>query len=78
MNELILKEYNNDRVVYQYLPEGKGNPGEIEYNIKAQEATILSRASGDQHGRYGHNATQKIKEYVKREILPLTAIQAWY
>ena len=78
MNELILKEYCNDRVVYQYLPEGKGIPGEIVYYIKAQEASIISRASEDQHGRYGHNATRKIKEYVRREILPLSAIQAWY
>ena len=78
MNELILKEYNNNRVVYQYLPEGKGKPGEIEYKIEEKEATVISRASEDQHGRYGHNATRKIKEYVKREILPLSAIQAWY
>jgi hypothetical protein len=77
VNELILKEYNNIHIVYLYLPEGKGNPGEIAYDIIAQEATVVVRASEDQNGRYGHNATRKIKEYVKRKILPMTAIQAW-
>ena len=78
MNELTLKEYNANRVVYQYLPEGSGEPGEIAYDIDTHEATVIIRASEDQYGRYGHNATRKVKEYIKREILPLTAIQAWY
>ena len=77
MNELKLKEYNGERIVYLYIPEGDGKPGEIIYDIKTKEATVTTRAANDIYGKYGHNATRKIKEYIGREILPLTATQAW-
>ena len=78
MNELKLKEYNGERVVYFYIPEGDGNPGEVVYDIKTKEASVTARAANDTHGRYGHNAARKIKEYIGREILPINATQAWY
>jgi len=78
LNELTLKEFGNKRVIYLYLPEGKGEPGEVEYNIEKQAATVVFRASGDEFGRYGHNAGKKIKEYISRDVLPINAIQAWY
>ena len=77
MNELRLKEYNLERVVYQYLPEGKGDPGEVAYDMRAKESVVVSRASGDRYGRYGHNAARKVKEYVGADYLPIHAYQAW-
>ena len=78
MNELTLMEYNPERVVYQYLPEGKGEPGEVEYNIATRESTVKTRASDDQYGRYGHFASRKVKEYVGEDYLPIRAYQAWH
>ena len=77
MNELTLKEYNTERVVYLYLPEGDGVPGEIAYDNITKEATVLTRASKDEFGRYGHNASRKLKEYIREDYLPIHAIQAW-
>jgi hypothetical protein len=78
MNKLILKECNGERVVYLYLPEGQGEPGEVVYDIKSQETQVVVRASNDQYGRYGHNASRKMKEYVGEDYLPMHAYQAWY
>jgi hypothetical protein len=77
MNRLKLKEYNNERVVYNYLPEDDGEPGEVVYDVETKEATVITRASRDLHGRYGHNASRKIKEYIGEDYLPINAIQAW-
>ena len=78
MNELILKEYLADRVVYQYLPEGNGEPGEVACDIRTQEAFVIIRAPEDQYGQYGDKALDKIKEYIKEDYLPIHAYQAWY
>ena len=77
MNELILKEYSAGRVVYHYLPEGDGEPGEVACDTKTKETTVLTRASKDKHGRYGHNASRKVQEYLGNDYLPLHAYQAW-
>jgi len=78
MNELVLKEFNDDRIVYLYIPEGKGEPGRIVFDMSTGEAAVADRAQNDEFGRYGHNATRRIKEYVVKKNLPMNAIQAWY
>jgi len=77
MNELTLEEYNAERVVYQYLPEGAGDPGKVIYDIKTKEASVVIRASKDLYGKYGHNASRKVKEYIGDDYLPIHAYQAW-
>lgn len=78
MNKLKLLEYNSERVVYQYIPEDKGEPGEIVFDILAGVAKVEKRAANDEFGKYGHNATRRVSEYIKNKNLPLDAIQAWY
>ena len=78
MNELILKEFNSERIVYLYLPEGLGKPGEIVFNIGTKQANISERAQNDEFGRYGHNAMRRVTEYFTKNNLPMKAIQAWY
>ncbi len=78
MNKLRLVEFSMDRVVYEYIPEDKGEPGEILFNIITGEATVRKRAQNDEFGRYGHNATRRVAEYMENKNLPLDAIQAWY
>ena len=77
MNELKLKEYNADHVIYLYLPEGKGEFGEVIYDVATDEVTVSKRASDDEIGRYGHNAARKVKEIMAERSLPKNFIQAW-
>ena len=78
MNELILKEYGEDRIVYFYLPEGKGKPGKIVVDIASGETSIAARAQNDESGSYGHKAVRRVNEYFVKKNLPMKAIQAWY
>ena len=78
MNELILKEMNSNRVVYQYKPDGKGTPGEIIYHLGTGEIDVSSRASGDECGRYAHKAGKRVSVYIEEKNLPMRDIQAWY
>ena len=77
MNELVLIEFNSERIVYQYTPEGKGAPGRIAICLSTGEAVIEERAQNDEFGRYGHNAMRRVNEYVAKKNLPMNAIQAW-
>ena len=78
MNELHLKEMNQDRIVYLYQPEGRGEHGEIVYEFAYAQATISKRSKDDEYGRYANKAVRKVEECVKNNNLPLKLIQAWY
>lgn len=78
MNELILKEMNFDHIVYLYRPNGKGNPGEIKYDLKTNEIHVISNAPDDDTGYFAHKAEKKVKECVNKKNLPMQCIQAWY
>jgi len=78
MNELILKEFNEKRIIYSYLPEGDGKPGEIFVDMETGKIVIAERAQNDEFGRYGHNAARRVTEYYEKKNLPMKAIQAWY
>ncbi|MDR1736169.1 MAG: hypothetical protein LBR85_04780 [Oscillospiraceae bacterium] len=78
MNRLKLIEYDPVQVVYQYVPEGQGEPGEVVFDFLTGAATVKKRAQNDEFGKYGHKATRRISEYVEKKNLPMDAIQAWY
>jgi hypothetical protein len=78
MNELLLKEFSGERVVYLYKPEGKGEAGEVVYSFATKDAKVVKKAEEDATGRYGHNATRRIRECVEeKHNLPIHTIQAW-
>ena len=78
MNELRLKEMNQDRVVYFYQPEGKGEYGEIVYLFADSQATVFKLSKDDEFGRYASKAASKVEECVRKNNLPLKVVQAWY
>jgi hypothetical protein len=78
VNKLKLIEYNSERVIYQYIPEDKGEPGEVAVDILTGKAVVKKRAMYDETGKYGHNATRRVAEYIANNNLPIDAIQAWY
>ena len=43
MNLFKLKEFNDERVVYLYQPEGRGEWGEVAYTFSDDSATILKK-----------------------------------
>ena len=77
MNKLELKEATQKHVIYLYRPEGRGAHGEIHMNIGDDEATIVSRSSEDDAGRYAFKAAKAVKECVKERNFPLEFTQAW-
>jgi len=77
MNKLTLKEYNAERIVYLYFPEDEGEAGEIVYDTVTKQTTVVIRAPKDLYGKYGHNASRKVKEYISEDYLPIHAYQAW-
>ena len=47
MNLLLLKTLNNDYIVYEYQPEGKGKSGLIKYNKSLGVADVDEVAEND-------------------------------
>ena len=78
MNELKLKEMNEERIIYLYQPEGEGEYGEILYTFANDSTVIVKQSKNDAYGRYAHKAELKVKDCVKRNNLPLKCTQAWY
>jgi len=84
MNKLKLKTANQESVVYLYIPEGKGEPGEILVNLPTGEATVTSPATEDYsvagtYYYYGHKAAKAIVRcVVETKNLPLEFTNAWY
>ena len=78
MNELILKEMNDYRIVYLYHPNGDKTFGEIEYLFSEKHARVAVKAENDESGYYAHKASRKVEECVGRNNLPIKLTQAWY
>jgi len=78
MNELILKEMNENRVIYWYHPNGDPIFGVIEYLFSDKQAHISKKADNDESGYFAQKATQKVEECVGKNNLPLKMTQAWY
>ena len=78
MNALELLEMNKDRVVYTYRPDGKGEPGEVEYIFSDGQAYVSRQSSDDTSGRFGFKACREVAEYVQENNLPIRCVQAWY
>ena len=78
MNKLKLKIATQEYVVYFYIPEGEGAPGEIHMNIGDDEASVVSHAETDNSaGRYAFKAAKAVKECVAERNFPLEFTQAW-
>jgi len=79
LNKLKLKIATPEYVIYFYIPNGEGLPGEIRMNIGDKEATVISRASADNSaGNYEFKAIKAIQERVDKKIFPLEFTQAFY
>ena len=78
MNELVLREMNQDHVLYLYQPEGKGEYGEILYSFSERKARAKKMALEDISGRYALKACYKVEECVSKNNLPIRFTQAWY
>jgi hypothetical protein len=77
LNIFELKEYNQDRVVYLYQPEGKGAFGEVAFIYSEGNAKLLKRAE-DPSDWYANKALSKVEECALGKELPKKFIQAWY
>jgi len=78
MNELVLKELNDNRILYLYHPNGEESFGEIEYLFSDKRARVAKKANNDETGYYARKATRKVEECVEGNNLPIKFVQAWY
>ena len=77
MNLFKLKEFSCDeRIVYLYQPEGRGEWGEVVYSYLDDTIKIVKRA-GENSATHDRMALSKIKERVEKNNLPITFTQAW-
>ena len=59
MNELILKEMNENRIVYFYHPNGDAVFGVIEYLFSDKQAYISRKADNDESGYFAQKLHKK-------------------
>ncbi|GHU18484.1 hypothetical protein FACS1894163_10530 [Spirochaetia bacterium] len=79
MNLLKLKEYHDGTLVYEYQPEGKGESGEVLFDIANMQGRLLKKAADDSPASgYGQKALLKVEELVQRNNIPIQCTQAWY
>jgi hypothetical protein len=78
MNELVLKEMNENRIVYLYHPNGDESFGEIEYLFSEKQARVAKKSDNDESGHFAYKAARKVEECVGKNNLPLKLTQAWY
>jgi len=78
LNLFKLKEFiNDDRIIYLYQPEGRGDWGEVAYTFADDNIQITKRA-GENSVVHDRMALSKVKERVEKNNLPITFTQAWY
>jgi hypothetical protein len=65
--------------VYEYQPEGKGESGEVFYDIANMQGKLLKKAADDSPANsYGQKALLKVEELVRRNNIPIQCTQAWW
>jgi len=78
LNLFKLKEFkNDDRLVYFYQPEGRGDWGEVAYSFVDGDIQITKRAE-ESSASHDRMALSKVKERVEKNSLPIAFTQAWY
>ena len=79
MNILTLKFFDDDVILYEYQPEGKGEKGIISYNKKNGAFHVEKSAEEDNKaGYYAKMAQSKIANIVDKKSLPMECVQALY
>lgn len=74
-----LIELTEDRVSYEYYPEGnKQYPGKIALDLKIKERIYLKESSEDFGKRYAFHAFKKIEEYSSNGDFKKEGLVAWY
>jgi hypothetical protein len=76
MNRFKLKEFNGERLIYLYQPEGRGEWGEVAYSFTEGMARLIRQAE-ENSIYYSNKALTKVEECAKGKALPIDFIQAW-
>ena len=78
MNLFKLKEFiSDDRIVYLYQPEGRGEWGEVVYSYADDSVKIVKRAEENSF-YHDSKALIKVSELAGKNNLPIIFTQAWY
>lgn len=79
MNILTLKFFDDNVILYEYQPEGKGKKGLISYDKTNGQFQVRETAEADSNTKYyARMAQSKIANIIDKKNLPLECVQAWY
>ena len=83
MVKLIKKQLNNQKVLYLYQPEGKGDVGLISYYFTNKEGDRLfcekmSSIENDDFTVYRDHAINELLNFAKSKEFPDEKIVKWY
>lgn len=78
MLKLILMEQNAEMAVYNYYPEGEGEPGSISIDKRTGKINVLHVPPNDEYGHYKIHAIQRISEYFDKQVFRKKDVVAWY
>jgi hypothetical protein len=81
MNLFTLKEKNDMKVSYIFLAEKRGEPGEIEYDFRANKVTLLQMpkdVDGSSQTWHYQMACSCLKRFAEQNKFPEKYLQAWY
>ena len=78
MLKFVLVEEKEDRVVYEYYPEGGSEYGTVSFDKKTGNGGIETLADNDRHQRYAMKALKRIREMASNKSFEKEGMVAWY
>lgn len=78
MLKFVLIEERENKVFYEYYPEGGSESGIVSFNKKTGNGGIETLANNDKHQRYALKALKRIREMASKNSFEKEGMVAWY
>lgn len=78
MVKLILQKKLEDKIAYNYHPDGKDNYGVLLINVKSGDIEVIAVADNDSFRRYLMHAVARIEKYFEEKKFLKEDVVAWY
>lgn len=78
MLKFVLVEEKENKVLYEYSPEGGSESGIVSFNKKTGNSGIETLADNDKHQRYAMKVLKRIREMAKSGTFEKEGMVAWY
>ena len=78
MLKFALIEERENKVFYEYYPEGGSESGIVSFNKQTGDGSIETVADNDKHQRYAMKALKRIREMASNKSFEKEGMIAWY